>query len=136
MLTTVFFADNHHPTPNPGKTGFLYYLLFCLLSEEKTVAFQVNNEFILFQETGIELVEATYMGAIAIPRGTWALTNSHTGSVKPCRAFLDAMTARNAWIVQTTSPSPLADGWATWNKETPIRYWMDVYPLDELIALG
>jgi hypothetical protein len=135
MWTMVFFADNCHPTPNPGKTCFLYYLLFFLLSERKTVAFQVNKHFILFRDTGVRMVESSPFTAHAIPQGTWALTDSHASSTLPCEAFLDSSGAGNAWIVQTSSPSP--NRWEEWHKQrTALKYWMDVFSLDELTTLG
>jgi hypothetical protein len=70
-----------------------------------------------------------------IPHGTWALTDSQTMFEKPCAPFLAACRAGNAWIVQTTSPSQ--DKWVSWREaQTAKTYWMDVFPLDELTALG
>jgi hypothetical protein len=42
-------------TLNPGKTCFLYYLLFRLLSEKKSVAFQVDKIFVFFEDTGVSI---------------------------------------------------------------------------------
>ena len=86
-------------TQFPGKTCFLYYLLFVLLSEQKTVAFQVTSHFILFQDTGIRLLDCYSFAGKAIPPGTWALTDFHPDSVTPCQAFVNASNAGRAWIV-------------------------------------
>jgi hypothetical protein len=134
-LTVVSFANNHHPTPNVGKTCFLYYILLRLLSEKQPVAIQLGNTFILFQPTGVLLSDDTDLSGFAIPCGTWTLSDSQTGFEKPCPAFLAACKAGNAWIVQTTSPSRTK--WSSWHKERKaVKYWMDVFSLDEMIALG
>ncbi|KAH9011684.1 hypothetical protein EDB84DRAFT_1647058 [Lactarius hengduanensis] len=111
--------------PGIGKTCFLYYLLFYLLSARDTIA---------FQDSGVGIFKTTSIYAQRIPKGTWVLTDSHDGFEKPCPAFLSTSTS-NAWIVQTTSPTP--DLWAKWHKERSAHiYWMDVFPLNELNALG
>ncbi|KAH9077651.1 hypothetical protein EDB83DRAFT_2345111 [Lactarius deliciosus] len=121
--------------PGIGKTCFLYYLLFCLLSARDTVAFQVNENFILFQDSGVEIFETTSIYAQCIPNGTWVLTDSCDGFERPCPAFNAASKGKNAWIVQATSPHP--SSWAKWHKERKAdTYWMDVFPLNELNALG
>ncbi|KAF8272909.1 hypothetical protein EI94DRAFT_104998 [Lactarius quietus] len=69
-----------------GKTCFLYYLLLQLLCEKKTVAFQFNQHFFLFEETGVQMFLATASASQEIPHGTWALTDSHPdtkGHVRP-----------------------------------------------------
>jgi len=132
--TTVSFTNICHSTPNPGKSCFLYYLLFHLLNEKKTVAFQVGEVFILFQDTGIQRCGTTSTDRLIIPSGTWALTDSCTGFEKPCNAFLNAPLG-HAWIVQTTSPSE--NKYAQWQQEQNAKtFWMQVFPLDELNALG
>jgi hypothetical protein len=129
-LTVVSFADDNHPTPNLGKTCFLYYLLLRLLSVGQPVALQVADIIVLFQRTGVQLSDNTSRTG-QLPDGTWALTDSHTGFDKPCTAFL----TKDVWVVQTTSPSPAR--WQSWLKERKaIVHWMDVVPLDEIIALG
>ncbi|KAI9463713.1 hypothetical protein BJY52DRAFT_1184710 [Lactarius psammicola] len=121
--------------PGIGKTCFLYYLLFRLLSERKTVAFQVGEDFVLFQDTGIQRCRTTSSNGLAISSGTWALTDSEAGFERPCDAFLKACAAGRAWVVQTTSPSRIKYG--TWSKEQDATlFWMQVFPSDELIALG
>ncbi len=134
--TTVSFANNRYLISNPGKTCFLYYLLFRLLGVRKTVALQVRDNFVLFQGTGVHLeYDMGSAGGHGIPSGAWALTDSHSGFKEPCPPFLTAQRANGAWVVQTTSPSK--DKWATWRKEyTADLYWMDVFSLDELKALG
>ncbi|KAH8986944.1 hypothetical protein EDB86DRAFT_2832479 [Lactarius hatsudake] len=60
---------------------------------------------------------------------------SHPGFDQPCEAFLTAQRVNGAWIVQTTSPS--MKKWSSWHKEyNAVTYWMDVFSLDELEALG
>lgn len=109
-----------------------YYLLFRLLSEKQSVAFQVADKFI--QRTGILRYSITATAQL-IRRGTWALTDSHTDFDNPYPAFLAACAATNSWVVQTTSPSRAK--WASWKKECrAITYWMCVFPLDQLNAFG
>ena len=119
---------------NPGKTCFLYYLLLRLLQEQRTVAFQVRDKFILFQPTGVQIYDVNSDFGYFIPEGAWALTDSCTGSTIPCSAFLVACKAGRACIVQTTPPS--RDMWRWCEKRSAHVCWMDVFPLDELIALG
>ena len=100
------------------------------------MAFQVNEQFVLFKDTGVLLYDASVGGAgRLIPNGTWALTDSRVKYRKPCRAFLNAYRSRTAWIVQTTSLSE--DGWARWRKERSSSiYYMDVFSEGELLALA
>ncbi|KAH8982416.1 hypothetical protein EDB92DRAFT_124476 [Lactarius akahatsu] len=53
--------------PGIGKTCFLYYTLFCLLSENKRVAFQRGRHLVLFTRTGVEICGCTQITGIAIP---------------------------------------------------------------------
>jgi hypothetical protein len=130
LPTLASITHNLHPTPNPGKTCFLYYLLFRLLSKKKTVAFQLDDVFVLFQDTGVSLSDNT-SALEKIPGGTWALTDSRANPERPYPAFLTG----DAWVVQTTSPSP--GKWQSRNKELKaVTYWMDVFSLDEMVALG
>lgn len=111
----------------------MYFLLFRLLNERQPVAFQVNDEFILFQSTGVQLFGITSLDGRRIPPGTWAISDSHTHFGRPCLALLTARTT--AWIVQTTSPEE--EGWKSWHNERfADTYWMDVFSLDEVNALG
>ena len=121
--------------PNLGKTCFLFYLLLRLLSEEKSVAFQANSVFVLFQSTGVSLYDNTSLTGPLIPHGSWALSDSRVRFELPCDAFLTASRGRNAWIVQTASPSERR--WSLWLKEHKGDiYWMDVPTLEDVIALG
>ena|SRR6266404_7128249 len=117
-------------TKSKGKTCFLYYLLFLLLSSKKTVAFHVNEQFILlFQDTGVHLHNTSFG---SLPKGKWALTGSR---LELCDTFLCGLYSGTAWIVQTTSP-PEAK-WRRWQKvHTSPVYYMDVCSLGELLALG
>lgn len=124
--------------PGIGKTCFLYYVLLRLLCEEKTVAFQANDHLLLFQNTGVQIIlngsDLNHAGE-SMPRGTWALTDSHEDHIHPCKAFVTASKRGLAWIVQTTSPS--SNRWGEWRKyRSAYMYWMDVFTLDELSALG
>lgn len=119
----------------PGKTCFLYYLLFRLLSKRNNVAFQVDDQFLLFQDTGVEICDADTTPFLSMPKGTWALTDSHTSFDIPCPAFLTSCASSRARIIQTTSPKE--DNWSRWSKNHYVRiFWMDVVTLDELNAMG
>ncbi|KAN0136591.1 hypothetical protein V8E53_005638 [Lactarius tabidus] len=135
--TANSFTNNHH-SHDLGKTCFLYYLLLQLLCEMKTVAFQVNNHFVLFQEAGVHFARnasGSEDAGTAIPHGTWALTDSHTDYAQPCKAFVTASGRNCAWLVQTTSP--LSNNWSHWHKsQNAYMYWMDVFSFDELSVLG
>jgi hypothetical protein len=135
--TANSFTNNHH-SHDLGKTCFFYYLLLQLLCEKKTVAFQVNNHFVLFQEAGVHFARnasGSDDAGTAIPHGTWALTDSHTDYAQPCKAFVTASERNCAWLVQTTSP--LSNNWSHWHKsQNAYMYWMDVFSFDELSVLG
>ena len=138
LLPTADSITDNCYSHNLGKTCFIHYLLLRLLCEKKTVAFQVNNHFLLFQDTGVEFARDCSDKADAgtfIPPGTWALTDSHAKYVLPCEAFQAASTLGHAWIVQTTLPS--LNNWNPWLKTlSPFMYMMDVFSLDELSVLG
>lgn len=138
--TAVTFANNCYPNSNPAKSGFLYYVLFCLLNEKKTVAFQVGGRFVLFQDTGVQLHDATDMEGYIIPDGTWALTDSRTSSEVPCQAFLTASRARNACIIQANATLQDYELWESpWRNECSVimhKMPLEVMSSDELIALG
>lgn len=133
-LTAVSFANNCHLTPNLGKTSFLYYLLFRLLSEKRTVAFQVKRKFIVFQATQVLLHNAEDpLAAMFISNGSWVLSDSRVYFEEPCPAFFSAAEAGNGWVVHATSPpKDKSDAW----QKMYTAYWMDVLTLDELNALG
>ncbi|KAH9071614.1 hypothetical protein EDB83DRAFT_260484 [Lactarius deliciosus] len=121
--------------PGIGKTCFLYYTLFCLLSENKQVAFQMGLDLVLFTGTGVDICGCTRTSGVAIPSGTWALTDSCPGFEQPCAAFFEASGAGRAWIVQTTSPS--TRNYSSWQKKRKaVLFWMQVFPLNELMALA
>ena len=102
---------------------------------KKSVAFQVGDKFLLFQDTGVRLCDITFSSGLIIPNGTWALADSRTGFEMPCAAFLNACKSGRAWVVQTTPP--FEDKWRLWEEEYVADiYWMDVVTLDELNALG
>ena len=95
----------------------------------------MEGRFFLFGDTGVRIIDAHESMAQYIPSGTWALTDSRLGDERPCSAFLKAGLSRKAWIVHTTSPAE--EWWIRWSKELNAKmYWMDVFGLDELIALG
>ena len=132
LLTIVL---SRTPNLNLGKSCFLYYLLFRLLSMKKSVAFQVDDKFLLFHDTGVRLCDITSYSGQIIPDGTWTLANSHRRFEEPCDAFLNACKSGCARVVQTASS--LEDKWRLWEKECDAdMYWMDVITLDELTALG
>ena len=102
---------------------------------KKSVAFQVGDKFLLFQDTGVRLCDTTFSSGQIIPDGTWALADSYRRFEEPCDAFLNACKSGRAWVVQTTSL--LEDKWRSWEKEYGADiYWMDVVTLDKVNALG
>ena len=102
---------------------------------KKSVAFQVDDKFLLFQDTGVRLCDTTSYSGQIIPDGTCALADSHHRFEEPCDAFLNACRSGRTWVVQATSP--LEDKRRLWEKECGAdMYWMDVVTLDELNALG
>jgi hypothetical protein len=99
------------------------------------VAFQLQNRFLLFQDTGVRTISGHGSRAQFIPSGTWALTDFTQSVDRPCDAFVDAAVSKRAWIIQTASPA--RDRWTDWIKLCEAEvYWMDVFDLGELIALG
>ena len=102
---------------------------------KKSVAFQVGDKFLLFQDTGVRLCDTSSPSGLVIPGGTWALADYHTVFEKPCAAFLNACKSGRAWVVQTTPP--FEDKLRLWEEEYSADiYWMDVVTLDELSAFG
>jgi hypothetical protein len=99
-----------------------------------TVAFQVKDNFIVFQETQVLLCDATdHLEAHFIPNGSWVLSDSRVHYEMPCSAFVSAAEAGNGWVIHAASPpKDKRDAWQ--NMFTP--YWMDVFTLAELNALG
>ena len=96
------------------------------------VAFQVGGKYVLFQDNGVLLLD--HDSYYPIEPGTWLLTDSSAGYWQPCEAFLAACTSGDAWIVQTTSP--LSDNWKWSEDRNAIVHWMEVFSLDEMVALG
>lgn len=123
--------------PGIGKSCFLYYLLFRLLSEKKNVAFQVKDKFLLFQDTGVRICSFDASNGPIMPDRIWALSDSLPGPVfsMPCEAFLTACRTNRAWVVQATSP--LESRWKGWSREHGAKmYWMGIFTVDEMNALG
>ena len=113
----------------------MYYLLFRLLSLKKNVAFQLEDQFLLFQDTGVRISNTHSSSGRSLPDGIWTLSDSHTRFEQPCDAFLTACSASNAWIVQTTSPQE--SNWRKWSSwKFASLYWMDYFSLDEMKVLG
>ena len=102
---------------------------------KKSVAFQIGDKFLLFQDIGVRLCDISSPSGLVIPDGTWALADCHTGFQRPCAAFLNACKSGRAWVVQTTPP--FEDKLRLWEEEYSADiYWMDVVTLDELSAFG
>lgn len=69
-----------------------------------------------------------------LPRGTWALSQSHQPTYQPCSAFLSAARLKLAWIVQTTSVFKRTKDWTEQlNTDTFI---MDYFSIQEITVLG
>ncbi|KAF8485949.1 hypothetical protein DFH94DRAFT_709173 [Russula ochroleuca] len=120
--------------PGIGKSCFLYYLLFRLLSEKKSVAFQLPTQFLVFKEDGV-YAHRLDANSKVIPKETWALSDSNNRTQTPCGAFLDAVVQSRAWIIQTTSPAP--ERWKQWHKyQDGELYVMKYFSKEEIRALG
>ncbi|KAH9003452.1 hypothetical protein EDB86DRAFT_2362458 [Lactarius hatsudake] len=120
--------------PGIGKTCFLYYLLFRLLSKGTPVSLQLAPYVIVFRDDGVyrhsQQAEPDYL-----PTGTWALSDAGRLDEKPCPAYKDAAGRRKAWIIQTTSP--LEDRWRQWKKQyTAVMFVMQGFSAEEITALG
>ena len=87
---------------------------------------------ILFTDSG----PAGYAGdsVVDLPSGTWALTDSNTGSGEPCLTF--QRSPRDVFVVQTTSPQP--HRYKEWKKQRRgVRMFvMECVTVIELKALG
>ncbi|KAH9027066.1 hypothetical protein EDB84DRAFT_317917 [Lactarius hengduanensis] len=83
--------------PGIGKTYFLYYLLFRLLSEGTPVSLQLAPHILVFRDDGVyrhpQDAEPDYL-----PTGTWALSDAGRLDEKPCNTFLKAAGRHTAWI--------------------------------------
>jgi hypothetical protein len=98
------------------------------------VALELPEHIIVFRDDGVHKHRLT-AGAHHLPKGTWALSGSNEETVQPCGVFLRAAKAKNAWIVQTTSPSETK--YKAWEKEREATMFvMDYFSIDEITALG
>jgi hypothetical protein len=95
----------------------------------------MDEHFFLFQDTGVRIYGTDSYYGMNLPDGTWALSDSRPRFESPCAAFLTACGASHAWVVQTTSP--LKSNWKKWSRlNNAGTYWVDVFTLDEMNALG
>jgi hypothetical protein len=118
---------------NTGKSSFLYYVLFRLLSERKPVAFQLPNQFVVFQEDSIHIHPLSADGHL-LPKGTWALCDSYEGSIQPCDAFLNASWQKTARIIQTTSA---LETWQKWEvRHSASVFVMKPFSAEDMAALA
>ncbi|KAH9180197.1 hypothetical protein EDB89DRAFT_1900160 [Lactarius sanguifluus] len=119
--------------PGIGKSCFLYYLLFRLLSKKNPVALQRSGHFFVFQEDGVSRYPLTAYPD-NLPAGTWALSDSNRTQL-PCATFLEAASWGTAWIIQTTSP--LEQRWQKWKTQRSADIFvMDYFPIEEMTVLG
>ncbi|KAH9048284.1 hypothetical protein EDB84DRAFT_299074 [Lactarius hengduanensis] len=119
--------------PGIGKSCFLYYLLFRLLSKKNPVALQRSRYFFVFQEDGVSRYPLT-ADPDSLPAGTWALSD-YDQTQLPCAAFLEAASWGTAWIVQTTSP--LEHRWKKWKTQRSADIFvMDYFTIEEMTVLG
>ncbi|KAH8986501.1 hypothetical protein EDB83DRAFT_2683759 [Lactarius deliciosus] len=119
--------------PGIGKTCFLYYLLFRLLSQGTPVSLQRSSHILVFRDDG---VYRHPLDAVPdyLPEGTWALSDAGRVAEKPCKVFLDAA-EDTAWIIQTTSP--LETRWKEWAKQhSAVTFVMKGFSAEEITALG
>ena len=97
----------------------------------------MKDKFLLFQDTGVRICSFDASNGSIMPDRTWALSDSHPGPVfgPPCEAFLTAYRPSRAWVIQAASPGEAR--WKGWSKEHGAKmYWMDVFTVDEMNALG
>ncbi|KAH8988829.1 hypothetical protein EDB92DRAFT_1870196 [Lactarius akahatsu] len=124
--------------PGIRKSCFLLYLLLHLLNEMKPVALQVGSRFMLFQDTGASLHDATDMEGYIIPKGTWALTDSRPGFEMPCPSFLNASMSGRASIIQTTAPLEDGELLRSWRGKCSVTFHsleVEAMSSDKLVAL-
>ncbi|KAH9035816.1 hypothetical protein EDB84DRAFT_1577925 [Lactarius hengduanensis] len=120
--------------PGIGKTYFLYYLLFRLLSEGTPVSLQLAPHILVFRDDGVyrhpQDAEPDYL-----PTGTWALSDAGRLDEKPCNTFLKAAGRHTAWIIQTAPP--LEERWRQWKKQyTAVTFVMNGFSAAEITALA
>jgi hypothetical protein len=119
---------------NQGKSCFLFYVLLRRLCECRPTALDLENVFLLFDNTGVELRGAGPAGSFALEKRVWALTDSGANR-EPNRAFYRAGQIRNAWVVKATLPE--RKQWHQWHKELNMHHKvMNCFTWDELRALG
>jgi hypothetical protein len=117
-----------------GKTYFLLFVLLHRLSLGLPTAVQYSQVgFILFTESGPVAYDGG-SGFVSLPSGTWALTDSDTGSVEPCFAF--RRSHQSIFVVQTTPPQ--SHRYKQWKKQRRgVRMFvMECVTVMELKALG
>ncbi|KAH9074287.1 hypothetical protein EDB83DRAFT_2657196 [Lactarius deliciosus] len=120
--------------PGIGKTFFLYYLLFRLLSEGTPVSLQLAPYIFVFRDDGVYR-HSQEPEPGCIPTGTWALSDAGRLDHTPCNAFLYAAGRHTAWVIQTTSP--LETKWKQWAKQyTADMFVMNGFSAAEITALG
>lgn len=95
----------------------------------------MKKEVIVFQETEVRLCDADDSKEAAfIPNGSWVLSDSRLDNERPGSAFLSAVEAGRGWVVHTTTSSIKSE--ALQRKYRVRAYWLDIFTLDELVALG
>ncbi|KAH9051098.1 hypothetical protein EDB87DRAFT_1836808 [Lactarius vividus] len=120
--------------PGIGKTCFLYYLLFRLLSEGTPVSLQLAPHILVFRDDGVYR-HPQDAAPDYLPRGTWALSDAGRVNEKPCNTFLNAAGRYTTWIIQTTSP--LETRWKEWAKQHgAVTFVMKGFSAAEITALG
>ncbi|KAH9164837.1 hypothetical protein EDB89DRAFT_385511 [Lactarius sanguifluus] len=120
--------------PGIGKTCFLYYLLFRLLSEGTPVSLQRSNHILVFQDDGVYRYPQD-AEPDCLPARTWALSDSGHRAKQPCDVFFDATEQYAAWIIQTTPP--LEERWREWAKQlTAVTFVMNGFSAAEITALS
>ena len=127
-----------------GKTFFLYYALLHRLSSGKPTAFQQGHLFLLFDQSGVEVYDATTTKwEFGFKEKIWALSDAIGIGKQPCHAFSNFSKMGKAWIVQAdqTSESPLSSTMNQWNQPQwhlecmAGSYVMSSFTSDELKAL-
>jgi hypothetical protein len=116
-----------------GKTYFLLFVLLHRLSEGLPTAVQYDADtFVLFSDQG----PTDHLGTSGsdLPVGTWALSDSNTGSGEPCIAF--QRSRADVFVVQSTPPK--ASRYKEWKKQRRgVRMFvMECITVAELKALG
>ncbi|KAH9001604.1 hypothetical protein EDB92DRAFT_1827712 [Lactarius akahatsu] len=121
--------------PGIGKSCFLYYLLFRLLSKKNPVTFQRSGYFFVFQEDSVSRYPLT-ADPDNLPAGTWVLSDSN-GRL-PCATFLEAASWGTSWIVQTTSP--WEQRWKKWKTQRSadifVMDYFTIETIEEMTVLG